>query len=31
MAANGGEPDLAVQEKVRAQVLTLTKNFPIYA
>lgn len=31
MAANGGQPDLAVQEKVRAQVLMLTKNFPIYA
>ncbi len=30
MAANGGQPDLAVQEKVRAQVLMLTKNFPIY-
>ena len=29
MAANGGQPDLAVQEKVRAQVLMLTKNFPI--
>ena len=31
MAANGGQPDLAVQEKVRAQVLMLTKQFPIYA
>jgi glycine hydroxymethyltransferase len=31
MAANGGQPDLAVQEKVRAQVLMLTKNFPIYS
>ena len=30
MAANGGQPDLAVQEKVRAQVLALTKQFPIY-
>ncbi|MCR6661160.1 MAG: serine hydroxymethyltransferase [Asticcacaulis sp.] len=30
MAANEGKPDLAVQEKVRAQVLMLTKNFPIY-
>ena len=30
MAANGGQPDLTVQEKVRAQVLMLTKNFPIY-
>jgi glycine hydroxymethyltransferase len=30
MAANGGQPDLAVQEKVRAQVLMLTKQFPIY-
>ena len=31
MAANGGQPDLAVQEKVRAQVLMLTKQFPIYS
>jgi len=31
MAANGGQPDLAVQEKVRAEVLALTKQFPIYA
>jgi len=31
MAANAGQPDLAVQEKVRAQVLALTKQFPIYA
>jgi glycine hydroxymethyltransferase len=31
MAANGGQPDLAVQEKVRAKVLMLTKQFPIYA
>lgn len=31
MAVNGGQPDLAVQEKVRAQVLMLTKQFPIYA
>ncbi|MDV6329274.1 serine hydroxymethyltransferase [Asticcacaulis sp. 201] len=31
MAANGGEADLAVQEKVRAEVLTLTKQFPIYS
>ena len=30
MAANGGQPDLTVQEKVRAQVLALTKQFPIY-
>jgi glycine hydroxymethyltransferase len=31
MAANEGKPDLAVQEKVRTQVLMLTKNFPIYS
>jgi glycine hydroxymethyltransferase len=31
MAANGGQPDLAVQEKVRAEVLALTKQFPIYS
>ncbi|ESQ82819.1 serine hydroxymethyltransferase [Asticcacaulis sp. AC466] len=31
MAANGGEADLAVQERVRAEVLALTKQFPIYS
>jgi len=31
MASNSGEPDLAVQEKVRAEVLALTKQFPIYS
>ncbi|MDI7774400.1 serine hydroxymethyltransferase [Asticcacaulis sp. EMRT-3] len=30
MAANNGEPDLAVQEKVRAAVKALTGKFPIY-
>ncbi len=30
MAANGGEADLAVQEKVREQVKALTAKFPIY-
>lgn len=31
MASNSGEPDLAVQEKVRAQVKALTEQFPIYS
>ncbi|MGA9657494.1 MAG: serine hydroxymethyltransferase [Asticcacaulis sp.] len=31
MAANGGKTDPAVQEKVRASVLALTKQFPIYS
>ncbi len=30
MASNSGEPDLAVQEKVRQQVRELTARFPIY-
>ncbi|MBW8735388.1 MAG: serine hydroxymethyltransferase, partial [Asticcacaulis sp.] len=30
MKSNSGEPDLAVQEKVRQQVLELTARFPIY-
>ncbi len=30
LAANGGEPDPAVQAKVREQVLALTRRFPIY-
>lgn len=30
MASNSGEPDLKVQEAVRAKVLALTARFPIY-
>lgn len=30
LAANGGEPDLKVQEEVRAKVRALTGRFPIY-